>query len=106
MKLIITKSRGDLILPSLGVYTLALATEKLFRRVINCNRDQVLIEPQFGAILCSKILRELLLDSRSNLFPDLNTHIFDDTTEELSGHVFLLLKLIIRVFRNKTECIS
>lgn len=38
LKLILTKSRSNLILPSLGVYTLALATEKLFRRAINCNR--------------------------------------------------------------------
>lgn len=43
-------------------------------------------------------MRELLLDSRSDLYPDLNTHIFDDTTEELSGHVFLLSKLIIKEY--------
>lgn len=54
------------------------------------------IEPQFGAMLCSKVLRELLSNSRtSDIFPDLNSHIFDDTVEEFSGHVYILAKSVI-----------
>lgn len=48
--------------------------------------------------MLKSIERTVLSDSRSDLFPDLNTHIFDDTTEELSEHVFLLSKLIIKKY--------
>jgi len=74
-----------------------ILTEKLFRRAINCNRGFLPIEPQFGAILCSKVLRELLSNSKAicDIFPDLDNHIFDDTVEELSSHVYTLAKSVI-----------
>lgn len=46
-------------------------------------------------VLKSKVLRELLSNSSSDIFPDLNTHIFDDSIEELSGLIFRLTKLIV-----------
>lgn len=73
LKLIMTKSRGNLLLPSAGVYKITLLTEKLFRHAINCNDGKVLIEPQFGAILCSKVLKELFIFDKSyRTFPSID----------------------------------
>ena len=97
LKLILIKSEGKLILPSMGVYKLALATEKLFRNAINCNNGKLPVEPQFGAILCSKVLKEFITNptNLAELFPELNSHIFDDDIDDLSGHIFSLSKLVI-----------
>ncbi|KMQ87397.1 thap domain-containing protein [Lasius niger] len=59
-----------------------------------------IIEPQFGAILCSKVLKELIANPTSvtELFPELNSHIFDDDVDDLCGHVFSLAKSIINKY--------
>lgn len=97
LKLISIKSNGGLLFPSQSSFDIALTTEKLFRHSVNCNNGKVPIEPQFPTILQSRILMELLLNpaKKIHLFPDLDDHIFDDSVEELSGHVFTLTKTFV-----------
>lgn len=97
LRLIFQKDRGNFILLSETVYKIAILTEQLFRRAINSNRGLLPIEPQFGAMLCSKVLEELLSNVRTicDIFPELNSHIFDKATEELSSHVYTLAKIFI-----------
>ena len=98
LRLIMKKSHNiDVALPSEAAYNIIILTEQLFRRAINCNRGLVPTEPQFGAILCLKVLKELVSNSKTicNIFPDLNNHIFDDTVEELSGHLYTLAKTLV-----------
>lgn len=84
----------------IGVYKVALLAEKLFRNAINWNNGNLPVEPQFGAILCSKVLKELIANPTSvtELFPELNSHIFDDDVDDLCGHVFSLAKSIINKY--------
>jgi len=109
---LIFEKRRDNFIPSEAIYKITQLTEQMFRRAINCNEGRLPNEPQFGAMLCLKVLRELLSNSRTicNMFPDLNSHVFDDTVEELPYHTYTLIKSIIieyievRMFSHSKIC--
>jgi len=63
-------------------------------------------------MLRSKILRELLSNLKMicNIFPDLNSRVFDNIVEELSNHTYTFIKSIIikyievRMFSHSKIC--
>lgn len=98
IKLISYKSNGGLVFPSALAYYVAIVTGKFFRREIDCNYGKVPAESQFPELLSARILLELLVNptkSEQPLFPELNDHVFDESPEEMSGHLYNLVKTFV-----------
>jgi len=106
--LILEKRHGTFI-SSKAVYKITQLTEQMFRCAINYNKS-LPNEPQFGALL--KNIKRTLVELRMicSIFPDLNSHVFDDTVEELFNHTYAFIKSIIiryievRMFSHSKIC--
>lgn len=95
--LIQAKTRDGLIFPSASVVIICKRTEELLRRALNRNKGMAIKESNFPALLCSKVMQELI-EPPCTLFPTLNEHLFDDAIEELSNHMFILAKKVCKCY--------
>lgn len=88
--LIQAKSQGGLIYPSESVTLICQRTEQFFKYSLHQIGNMIPKEQNFSAVLCSKVLFDLL-QSQCNLFPSLTNHLFDDAPEE-GNHIYNLSK--------------
>ena len=98
--LIQAKTHGGLIFSSESVITICQRTEQLFRYSLSKVNNMILNEPNFPAVLCAKVLHDLLQDSLNSfvLFPSLQMHLYDDAPEEGNLHIYNLAKRVCQTY--------
>lgn len=74
-----------------------MSAEELFRRAMNTNNGKPISEKNLPAVLCSAVIRGLFNNS-CTLFPSLNNHLFNGSADELSNHIYVLSKNVIKVY--------
>lgn len=94
--LIEAKSHGRLIYPSESVTVICQRTEQFFKHSLLKIDNMVPKEQNFPAVLCSKVLNDIF-QSKTNLFPSLTDHLFDDAPEE-GNHIYTLSKKICQTY--------
>jgi len=94
--LIEAKTNGGLLFPSESVVRICETAEKLLKHCLNKSNNMVPVESNFPALLCSKVLHELVLP-QCTLFPQLNDHMFDDATND-TNHIYFLSKQVCKAY--------
>lgn len=94
--LIEVKTRGGLIFPSKSVIDICRHCESRLRKDMNRNNFRP-SSAKYQYKVCHEILRDLI-KSPCQLFPTLNEHILDAAMEELSHHLYTLIKKVCNVY--------
>lgn len=94
--LIKVKSRGGLMMNSESVIKICLKVEQFFKNTLIQLNGLVPLEKNDPSVLCSKVISDLL-QPPCLLFPDLDTHICDESNDA-ANHIYFLIKEVCKTF--------
>lgn len=87
------KDRGGLMKPSESVIRVCSDTEKCFLRLLACSGGKLPINTGIPDAIATSVLHSI---NASQLFPDLDSHMFDSTV--MDNHVFQLIKVVSKCY--------